>query len=270
MTLKTKDLQPVIGTEIMADAETLLSGQHSQEIRDILERRGVVVFKKVNFDGVQQVKFAKTIGDVLPQGENSIMKITLDPKENPGAEYLKGSFYWHIDGATDDIPTRASMLTAKVLSPTGGQTQFANTYAAYDALPEDEKKAYDKLRVVHSLEAAQRMVNPEPSFAELKMWQMRPPKSQPLVWAHKSGRKSLVLGATACHVEGMPIHEGRALLTRLREWCAQPQFVYAHDWTVGDFVIWDNTGVMHRVTPYALDSGRMMHRTTLVGEESLA
>jgi alpha-ketoglutarate-dependent taurine dioxygenase len=79
-----------------------------------------------------------------------------------------------------------------------------------------------------------------------------------------------VLGATASHIEGMSLEEGRALLCRIREWTTQPQFVYQHHWHVGDLVIWDNTGVMHRVQPYPLDSGRMMHRTTLVGEEALA
>ncbi|MBY0420981.1 MAG: TauD/TfdA family dioxygenase, partial [Parvularculaceae bacterium] len=146
----------------------------------------------------------------------------------------------------------------------------ANTYAAYDALPEAEKKAIDGLKVVHSFEAAQRMVNPEPSARELDMWQKRTPKSHPLVWTHRSGRKSLVLGATADYVEGMSIPEGRMLLCRLRDWATQERFVYRHDWTVGDLLVWDNTGTMHRVDPYPLDSGRMMHRTTIEGEEALA
>ena len=115
------------------------------------------------------------------------------------------------------------------------------------------------------------MVYPEVSHADLLKWRaIYAPKVHPLVWRHRSGRRSLVLGASASHVEGMAYHEGRDLLRRLRDWATQPRFVYQHSWTVGDLVIWDNTGTMHRVTPYALDSGRMMHRTTLVGEEVLA
>lgn len=270
MTFSTVDLTPRIGTEIRSDQDTLLSGAHAAEMRRLLGERGVLIFRKLDFDGPRQVAFAKTLGDVLPQGENYIMKISLDKNENAGAEYLKGSFYWHIDGATDDVPTRAALLTAKKLSDTGGQTEFANTYAAYEDLPESEKQALSKLRVVHSFETAQRMVNPEPAYSELQIWQRMKPKIHPLVWKHQSGRKSLVLGATASHIEGMSLEEGRALLCRLLEWTSQPQFVYQHQWTVGDLLIWDNTGVMHRVQPYALDSGRMMHRTTLVGEEALA
>lgn len=270
MNFTTIDLTPRIGTEIRSDGDTLLGGAAAAEIRRLLSERGILVFRKLSFDGRQQVTFAKTLGDVLPQGENYIMKISLDKNENAGAEYLKGSFYWHIDGATDDVPTRAALLTAKKLSDTGGQTEFANTYAAYEDLPESEQQALSNLRVVHSFEAAQRMVNPEPAYSELQIWQRMKPKTHPLVWKHQSGRKSLVLGATASHIDGMSLEEGRALLCRIREWTTQPQFVYQHHWHVGDLVIWDNTGVMHRVQPYPLDSGRMMHRTTLVGEEALA
>jgi alpha-ketoglutarate-dependent taurine dioxygenase len=120
------------------------------------------------------------------------------------------------------------------------------------------------------LEISQRYWHPEPSYAELRAWQKMPPRTLPLVWKHRSGRKSLVLGATASHVEGIDLREGWALLTRLRDWATQPQFVYRHEWKLGDVVIWDNTGTMHRAMPYPLDSGRLMHRTKLHGEEPFA
>ena len=269
MAFTAVDLTPHIGTEIRAGAADLLAGTHASEFRQLLEARGVLVFKTLHFDKDQQLAFSKTLGGVQAIAGTSIFKISLDPAENPGAEYLKGSFYWHIDGATDDVPNLAATLNAKVLSTSGGSTYFANTYAAYDALSPSEKRDIDGLKVVHSFEAAQRMVNPEPSTRELDMWQKRVPKSHPLVWTHRSGRKSLVLGATADHIEGRSLAEGRMLLCRLREWATQPQFVYRHDWTIGDLLIWDNTGTMHRVDPYPLDSGRMMHRTTIEGEEAL-
>ena len=264
------NLTPDIGTEIRIDRAALLDGSQAQEIRRLLGERGVLVFRQIDLSDQDQLTFSRTLGEVLPQGEGGIFKVSLDKNVNPGAEYLKGTFYWHIDGATDDVPTRASLLGARKLSATGGETEFANTYAAYEALPEEEKAQLEQLRVIHSLEAAQRMVNPEPAYAELKMWQMRPAKSQPLVWKHQSGRRSLVLGATSSHVEGMELDQGRALLCRLLEWSTQRQFVYQHKWQLGDLLIWDNTGTMHRALPYAFDSGRTMHRTTLVGEEALA
>jgi alpha-ketoglutarate-dependent taurine dioxygenase len=92
----------------------------------------------------------------------------------------------------------------------------------------------------------------------------------PLVWKHRSGRKSLVIGATARHVVDMDFKKSAELLVQLRDWATKPQFVYRHRWSVGDLVIWDNTGTMHRATPYDPKSGRMLHRTKLEGEEAFA
>jgi alpha-ketoglutarate-dependent taurine dioxygenase len=269
MKLTTIDLTPRIGTEIRADREALLKGTHSAVIRDLLERRGVIIFREVSFNDEEQLAFSKTVGEVIPQGEKGIFKVTLDQNENKMAEYLKGAFFWHIDGSTDDVPTRASLLSARRISQTGGQTEFANTYAAYEDLPETEKKAVEKLRVIHTIESIQRRIYPNPTSQQVEGWHTYKPKSHPLVWTHRSGRKSLVLGSTASHIEGMDVDSGRALLARLEEWSTEPRFVYQHEWKIGDLLIWDNTGAMHRVLPYTIDSGRMMHRTTLVGEEEL-
>jgi alpha-ketoglutarate-dependent taurine dioxygenase len=269
--LETIDLAPRIGSEIKIDKQALLSGEHAQAIRETLQRRGVVIVRDLGLSKDEQLTVARSLGKVQPQGDGGIFPITLDKKIGGfTAEYLKGSFYWHIDGASDDVPNFAAMLTARALSPTGGETEFCNTYAAWDDLPEAEKTAIENLKVVHSMEISQRYVNPTPTVAELTMWQMRPPKVHPLVWTHKSGRKSLVLGCTADRVEGMGVEEGRMLLCKLTEWATQPQFVFQHKWTVGDLLIWDNTGTMHRVTPYDADSGRLLSRTTLDAEEALA
>jgi alpha-ketoglutarate-dependent taurine dioxygenase len=262
-----RDLAPRIGSEIITDVVTLLSGAHAGEIRALLEARGVVAIRGLNLTDEQQILFTKSLGVIV---EEKMFKITMDPKENPAAEYIKGAFYWHIDGTMGDVPIFASLMSSRKLSDTGGQTEFSNTYAAYDDLPESEKAALETLKVVHMFEVAQRYVQPEPSHELLQSWQKFQPNVLPLVWKHNSGRKSLVLGSTASHIEGMDIRESWALLTRLRDYATQPQFVYRHEWTLGDLVIWDNTGTMHRALPYALDSGRMMHRTTLAGEEAFA
>jgi alpha-ketoglutarate-dependent taurine dioxygenase len=91
----------------------------------------------------------------------------------------------------------------------------------------------------------------------------------PLVWTQPSGRKSLVLGSHADEIIGMRVSDSRALIIRLMEFASQPQFVYRHEWQLGDFVVWNNCGVMHRVVPYADDTGRSMHRTTISGDQRL-
>lgn len=260
------DLTERIGSEIITDVDTLLSGTISDAIRELLEERGVVAFRELNLTDEQQIAFTKTLSTVSQSYE--ITRITMDPLENPRADYIKGAFYWHIDGTMLHTPIFASVMSARRLSQTGGQTEFANTYAAYDDLPEADKQALEDLKVVHMFETAQRYVTPEPSYQQLCDWQQHQPNVLPLVWTHRSGRKSLVLGSTASQIEGMEPRESSALLTRLRDWATQPQFVYRHEWTLGDLVIWDNTGTMHRALAYPLDSGRLMYRTQIAGDEA--
>jgi len=235
-----------------------------------LEHRGVGFFRRLDIGHEQQVPIAETLGAIPEnEGQGGIYKISLDKTVNQRAEYLKGSMFWHFDGSLQPCPNLATLLRAVELSDTGGETEFCNTYAAYDDLPQTDKDYIAELRVVHSAERSQYYVRPEMSYDEITFWQKSPTKACPMVWTHQSGRKSLLLGATADYVIGLPVEESRALLARLRDWATQPQYVYRHQWQPGDLLIWDNTGTMHRVLEYPVDSGRLMHRTILAGEEPL-
>ncbi len=271
MTLTTRDLTPRIATEIRSDKATLLRGVHASKIRELLEQRGVLIFPRINFTDEEQISFTQTLGTFAPEmrGEK-VYKVTLDTKLNDQADYLKGSLYWHIDGTMNKVPILASLLSGKVLSPTGGDTEFCNTYAAYDDLPQPEKQQYEKLRVMHSAWNTLFYYDPEPRIETLRGMMAIGDRDLPLVWTHRSGRKSLVIGATARHIVDMDFKQSAELLVHLRDWATQPQFVYRHKWSVGDLVIWDNTGTMHRATPYDPHSGRMLHRTKLEGEEAFA
>jgi len=269
--LKATEISPFIGSQVHLSKDALLSGEFAGELRDLLEQRGVLVFPQINFTNEEQIKFTETLGTVAPErsGE-ALYKVTLDTKANALADYLKGSMYWHLDGTMNDVPILASILSAKVLSPTGGNTEFCNTYSAYEQLSDEDKKLVEELKVMHSAWTSLFYYDPEPSLAKVQEMMSIGERILPMVWKHRSGRKSLVLGCTAHHVEGMSARESTELLVRLREWATQPQFSYSHKWTVGDCVIWDNTGTMHRATPYDPASGRMMLRTKLQGEEPFA
>lgn len=275
-TWEVSDAADRIGSIIRTDKETLLSGEKASEIRTIMEARGVVVFPQINLTDEEQIAFTHTLGTFAHEegeglgGKDSTYPITMDESINPIASYLKGAFFWHIDGTMSEQPILASIMSARALAKEGGETDFCNTYAAYDDLPDDEKQAIASLQVVHAMWRAQLYWKPEPSFAELEAWMARGSNTLPLVWKHRSGRKSLVLGATALQVEGMDIVESEKLLIKLRTWATQPQFCYRHTWSLGDMVIWDNTGTMHRALPYDHKSGRLMMRTKLEGEEAFA
>ncbi len=272
------ELAPRIGCAIRTDKATLLSGERAGEIRELMEKRGVVAFPQINLTDEEQIAFTHTLGTFAHEegeggkdGKDTVYPITMDEKINPIASYLKGAFFWHIDGTMSQMPILASIMSSQALAAPGtGQTEFCNTYAAWDELPEAEKAEVEHLKVAHAMWRSQLYHEPEPSYARLQQWMARGQNTLPLVWKHRSGRKSLVLGATAMQVEGLSFPESEALLIRLRDWATQPQFVYRHEWQLGDMVIWDNTGTMHRALPYDHQSGRLMHRTKLEGEEAFA
>ena len=261
---------PRVGATVRTTKQAMLAGTYAQQIEELLLERSALAFPDLHFTDEEQLQFASTIGKVFLVGGKETQNISLDPSINPTADYTRGAFFWHIDGANDDTPAKATMLTARILSEPGtGDTLVANTFAAYEDLPEEDKELITDLRVVHRLEASQRLVTPEPSYAELQRWQSYPGRTHPLVWTHENGARSLLIGASAFYVEGMDPEKSSALLTRLRDWATQPQYVFRHRWSVGDFLLWDNTGTMHKAGAYPLDSKRLMLRTTLHGEESI-
>jgi alpha-ketoglutarate-dependent taurine dioxygenase len=270
--LVTEPIKPLIGSRVLNDKKDLLSGKFATEIRELLEQRGVLVFPEIHFTDEEQVAFTNTLGKLEPErNSGTVFKVTLDTKENPhSAEYLKGSLYWHLDGTMNDVPILASLLASKKLSTSGGNTGFCSTYAAYEHLPAEKKKELDGLRVVHSVWATVFYYEPEPSLAKLQGMQAIGERELPLVWKHRSGRKSLIIGCTAHRVIDMSPPKSTELLVGLREWATSEQFSYSHKWSVGDLVMWDNTGTLHRAEPYDLQSGRLLHRTKLAGEEPFA
>jgi alpha-ketoglutarate-dependent taurine dioxygenase len=242
-----------------------------------LEANGVLVFRGLHLDAEAQVAFCRSLGEIDHSSDGhhpvaGIYPISLDPSKNSSAAYLKATFDWHIDGCTPlggEYPQKATILSAAQVADWGGETEFANSYQGYDALTEEEQERFGSVRVVHSLAASQRRVTPDPTPEQLARWQSRPTHEHPLVWTHRTGRKSLVLGASADYVVGMDPDEGRALLAELLERATTRDRVYSHAWSVGDTVIWDNRGVLHRAAPYDPNSRREMLRTTVLGDEPI-
>jgi alpha-ketoglutarate-dependent taurine dioxygenase len=273
MTIEAIDLQPRIGAELKLSKEALLSGRHAQELRALLVQRGVLIMRDINLSDDEQRQFARAMGDlrlgtVKKEGEEGLMKVTLNAKENPEyAQFFFGSQLWHMDGTYEEVPPFATILTPRILANRGGDTEFTNNYATYEDLPEEQKPWLDTLQVVHTMQAALFPAKPDCSPEEFALWCSYPARTHPLVWHHKSGRKSLVLSTSASHIVGMHPAESRDLLTRLMAHATRPQYVYRHKWRMGDMLMWDNTGTMHRVLPFDEASNRQLHRFTLNGEE---
>ncbi len=261
--MQSIELSPRIGSQVIIEPSELLAGTHAAEIRELLIKRGVVVMRGMDFNDEQLRTFTSSIGDIRQGG--------LYEEETQGMlkiKHIPGSYFWHIDGAYTAMPPFATVLAPRVIPPEGGNTEFVNTYAAFEDLPADEQEYLSTLEVVHTMKAAMNYAIPEPTVEHFQTWQGHR-GIRPLVWQHKSGRKSLVLGATASHIVDMHFSDSHDLLTRLLAHTTQEKYRYAHVWQMGDIAIWDNTGTMHRVRPYDLNIARLMHRFTIEGVEPI-
>ncbi len=252
------------------------------EIQRASDRHAVLLFPGQTLDDDQQLAFTARFGPL-----EGVAKANL--KDNPGRLkhremadvsnldennqllkandrrrlYSLGNQLWHTDASFRAVPARYSLLSARVLPPTGGETEFADLRAAYDALPEAMKARIQNLVAEHSIWHSRGLVGGFTVDEEEKA--TLPPVPQTLVRTIPgSGRRSLYLAAHAFRIRGMSDAEGTALLEELTAFATQPQFVHQHVWTVGDLVMWDNRCTMHRGRPYDdVTSKREMHRSTV-------
>jgi alpha-ketoglutarate-dependent taurine dioxygenase len=278
MSVRIEPIKPNIGARVYVDPARLADAEVATACREALDKYGVLVFPKIGVTDKQQLAFTDALGgrvdyskdiDGGKDGTEDVYTVTLNPEINSQKEYVTGTFFWHIDGLNMDnlVLPKATCLSARHVAAKGGDTHFANAYAAYDALPEETKAEIEGLRVKHNLVTYLTSIVEEPTEEELARWGRNPINEWPLVWHHESGRTTMILGSTCNNVVGMDLASGLALVHRLQEWVAQPDFVYEHKWEEGDMVIWDNHGTMHRATPYDASSRREMHRTTIAGSE---
>lgn len=175
------------------------------------------------------------------------------------------STLWHSDKSFRPEPSMATILHTIVMPPDGGDTVFANMYAAYEALPESEKEFLKGKKVVHSWELSRENIGRVLSDEEKRD---APPNAHPLARVHpETGRTSLFLGMHASHIEGMPFEEGRAKILELEAHATKPEFTFRHTWSMGDMLMWDNRCLLHRADPNfdAAAFPRVLHRTCLRG-----
>jgi alpha-ketoglutarate-dependent taurine dioxygenase len=278
MSPTTTPLRPQIGIEVDGlRGHDFLEPAVAAECNALLERHGVVVYRHADVDDDQLVGFTRLLGPVHLQPKHSvpdhpeIAVVSLDPQVSLYAGVQRGTFAWHIDGTTQEYPNKTTLLACRELPVDGsGDTEFANTYAAYEALSPADKDLIAGLQVEYGFANQAHRDTPGISDAGRRVWEGAPQIVRPLVWTRRDERKSMLLGSTAGRVVDWPDDEGRALLDRLLEFATQPEFVLRHHWRLGDLVVWDNTGMLHRALPYEQSSRRLMYRTTLIGDEVVA
>jgi alpha-ketoglutarate-dependent sulfate ester dioxygenase len=271
MGLKLAKLTEFIGAEVLGvDQDIVLRDEaFPSACNQALEENGVLVFRNLFLDDAMHTAFCGRLGRI----QRLLIVVSRDKSKSTTADYLNGTFLWHMDGTaaeSDDVPNKATVLSAHAVAERGGETEFVSTYAAYDRLKDAEKEQLSTLRAFHSLLAKHRRLNPHLSLEAEAVWSRMAEREHPIVWRRRNGRNSLVIGATASHIVGKDYDEGRALLEDLQARATAPNFVYRHQWALGDTIIWDNTGTLHRALPYDPASPRELHRTTILGDETIA
>ena len=265
-------------------SEPLTAGQFDIWL-EAFEAYSVIVIRGQHFDDAQHVAFSRWFGQLetfedpkdQAEGFNTIIRVSNIDKYTGAIKSLDdighksftlGTSDWHTDSSFRKIMSKASLLYAREIPPTGGDTNFASTSRAFDALPPERQAALQTLSVTHDFEETRRRFGlpPRPEAVRNKL----PRVSHPLVSHLPDGRKALLMGMHAVAVNGMTPTESQSLLHELTAFATQDQFTYRHQWQVGDLVMWDNRCTLHRAMPYALeDHRRLLHRTTIAGEGPL-
>lgn len=248
------------------------------EIHDAFNRYAVLVFPDQPLTNDQQVAFSERFGPLetapnfagkelrLPSAFTDISNLdhagkVLDPEDRL-ARYNLGNQMWHTDSSFKAVRAKCSLLSAREVTRTGGETQYADMRAAYDELSDDMKRQVDGLVAMHSIATSRRKSGFDSFNPDINT--TLPLVPQRLVdYYPASGRTSLFLASHASHIVDMPVEQGEALLADLIEHATQDKFVYTHEWAAGDLVIWDNRCTMHRGRPYDMTERRVLHRTTI-------
>ena len=281
MPITITKLHPLFAAEIGGvDTDEPIDDATFAQIRRALDDYGVLVFCDQSLDDDKQIVFSRRFGKLETSGKANPAHGThfagqsnLDiatgeviPPEDRRMVYQKGNYLWHSDSSFKAVPSLCSLLSGRIVPPEGGNTEFADMRAAYDALTQDAKDKLEGLVAEHSLVYSRGTVSQEALTAKAKAelpgaWQTMV-RQNPV-----TGRKSIYAGGHASHVIGWPVEEGRAFIKGLNDFATQPQFVYSHRWCAGDLVIWDNRSVLHRATAYdTVRHQRLMQRTTVGGD----
>jgi taurine dioxygenase len=269
------------GAEVLFDLAQDIDDATFGEIERAFHDNIVVVFRRQQLTNERHVEFSRRFGELeihivkkyLLSGFPEILLIS-NIKDERGEHIglADAGFTWHTDTSYRRRPSRCSLLYAKEVPHRDGRplgdTVFANTIAAYEALPESIKKRIADLKAIHRYSARRRIADsPRPKLTREQLAET-PDIAHPVVRTHPyTGRKSLYVTAGECiGIDGMPDDEGVDLIAELDAHCVRPEFLYRHKWQVGDLLMWDNATSMHlAICDYALPERRLMHRTTVIG-----
>jgi len=271
-----RSLSDVLGAEIIGyDFARPMTAARCAAVRDALLTYQLLVFRDAEVSEEQHIAFSEPFGELqvhvldqyVARRDPRLLTLTnLDDDGKPKGEHPDpGSAIWHTDGSWSRRRGVVTTLYGLRLPKSGGDTFFANMYAAYDALSSAMKRRLEGLRAVHNLDYSRRLTGAKQQMTE-EQKRAAPPVEHPIIRIHpETGRKTIYLGEHASHIAGMPLEEGRALVKQINAHATEPRFVYRHRWRLHDFVLWDNRCLVHSATDFDwMNDVRLMRRTTVI------
>jgi alpha-ketoglutarate-dependent 2,4-dichlorophenoxyacetate dioxygenase len=285
MPITMRQVGPCFAAEVEGvDMTKPLSPEQVDAIHAGMDRHAVLVFHDQRITDEQQLAFTRSLGEIehaigtslrapdeyrLPTTFADVSNLDKNnrvfARDDRPRLFGLGNRLWHSDSSFKVTPAKYSLLRAVSIPSKGGNTEYADMRAGYDALDEETKAEIEELVCEHS-QLYSRSILGFTDFTEEERLRFKPVR-QCLVRTHPvTKRKSLYLASHAGGIIGWPVPEARAFLRDLVEHATQRQFVYAHTWRVGDLVMWDNRQTMHRARPFPFHEARDMRRTTLAGD----
>jgi alpha-ketoglutarate-dependent taurine dioxygenase len=281
--LAVRKLHPALGAELRGiDMRQPLDADTFRELHDIWMEHLVLVFPDQHVTDAEHVNFTRYFGEpeifhqkiIRSERVKEIFRVSnvdenniLMPADHPVAQQVALAQFWHTDSSYRQIPCTGALLHGVEVSRTGGETQFTNMYLVYDSLPDSLKQQIEGRKAQHNFGHMHTQAKLKPLTEEEKA--AMPAVWQPMVRKHPvTGRKSLYISPIYNDaIEGMASADARQLITELTEIAADPRFVYTHRWETDDVLMWDNRCTMHQVTPFDPRERRVMHRTTITGQD---
>ena len=281
MQLSVKKSGAACGAEICCNLSQDIDDPTFREIERIFHENIVVVFRGQQLTNERHIEFSSRFGELevhivkkyLLSGFPEILLISnICDEAGEHVGLADAGFTWHTDTSYRRRPSRCSLLHAKEVPHRDGEplgdTVFANTIAAYEALSKSMKHQIEGRRAIHRYSSRRRVPDsPRPKLTAEQLAET-PDIVHPIVRTHPyTGRRSLYVTAGECiGIEGMPDDEAVDLIAELDAYCVRSEFLYRHKWQVGDLLMWDNATSMHlAICDYALPQRRLMHRTTVIG-----
>jgi alpha-ketoglutarate-dependent 2,4-dichlorophenoxyacetate dioxygenase len=280
--LNTSPIHPRFGVEVHGlDLSKVTAGHQFDELRSAFEQHSLLLFRNQNLDQKSHFALASLFGEIENREKdawgirpNAVSRVSnlskegqIIPESGRQLSHLKANQLWHTDSTFLPIPALANILAARVLPDSGGETEIASTRAAWKDMPSDLRLLTEDAILSHRYAHSRAQIDSD--LAKQELFTMWPDQAWRAVWPNPvTGEEALYIASHAFAVDGMDEADGEKLIKQLLEFATQPDYVYSHNWAIGDVLIWDERATLHRGRPWPYDDERTLTSLCVTASET--